>query len=99
MGRDEREGGGDGEKSNRLPLPMLLIFRIPSQFRSLRVSFWKRLLRKLLSGLSEALPVVSSGITLNPFLTLSLGTQRKSVSFAIRPKQKIFRLCFSNRLS
>ena len=44
---------GGGEKSNRLflrsphPLPLLLIFRTPSQFRSLRVSFWKRLLRRL----------------------------------------------------
>ena len=29
------------------PLPLLLIFRTTSQFRSLRVSFWKRLLRRL----------------------------------------------------
>ena len=29
------------------PLPLLYIFRTPSRFRFLRVSFWKRLLRKL----------------------------------------------------
>ena len=43
--------GGGREKRRFLrsphPLPLLLIFRTPSQFRSLRVSFWKRLLRRL----------------------------------------------------
>ena len=29
------------------PLPLLIIFRTPSQFRSLPVSYWKRLLRRL----------------------------------------------------
>ena len=29
------------------PLPLLLIFRTPSQFRSLRIRFWKRLLCRL----------------------------------------------------
>ena len=36
------------------PLLLLRIFRTPSQFRSLRVSFWKRLLRRLRTSLHLA---------------------------------------------
>ena len=43
----EKWGGGEQEGGWGHPLPQLLIFCIPSQFRSLRVSFWKRLFRKL----------------------------------------------------
>ena len=43
-GGDERERG---EKAAPLPRPLLLIFLTCSQFRSLRVPFWKRLLCRL----------------------------------------------------
>ena len=37
-------GGGGGEKKNpSLPPPLPFIFHTRSQFRSLRVLFWKRL--------------------------------------------------------
>ena len=51
-GGGEQEPGGWGEKESPHPLPLLFIFRTPSQFRSLHVSFWKLLLRRLLFGLT-----------------------------------------------
>ena len=49
-GEEVSEKGRDrgwGEKESLHPFPLLLIFCTPSQFRSLRVRFWKRLLRRL----------------------------------------------------
>ena len=58
---------GEGVSSPH-PLPLIVVFRAHSQFRSLRVSFWKRVLRRLEEGRSRyphSIPPLSGASSLS----------------------------------